>query len=180
MEKENKTRNVSVIKDADGNNIVMINDIIFKGKRSIAWDDVEDYLRNYIGDFYKNAETNDVVYFGNDLPDEYAHSDYTKSLKGTYAKAKANAAQGLGEMLEIAFSGSYIENKKEKHAIDAAKGWYRFESRFALPVYGDNDEVERYNVFHIYLIIRHDQNGKKYLYDLINIKKETSKPLSCQ
>lgn len=28
-----KTRNVFVIKDADGNNIVMINDIRFKGKR---------------------------------------------------------------------------------------------------------------------------------------------------
>ena len=27
----NKNRNVSVIKDVDGNNIAMINDIIFKG-----------------------------------------------------------------------------------------------------------------------------------------------------
>ncbi len=180
MEKENVGRNVSVIKDADGNNIVMINDIIFKGKRSINWDDVEKYLKDYVGDFYKNVETNDIVYFGKDLPDEYAHSEYTNSLKGAYAKAKANAAQGLGEIIEIAFNGNYTENKKEKHAVDAAKGWYRFESRFALPVYGDSGEVDRYNVFHIYLIIRHDQDGNKYLYDLINIKKETSNPLGCQ
>ncbi|MCR5734174.1 MAG: helix-turn-helix domain-containing protein, partial [Lachnospiraceae bacterium] len=33
-------RSVSVIKDVDGNNIVIINDIRFKGKRSIDWKDV--------------------------------------------------------------------------------------------------------------------------------------------
>lgn len=30
-------RNVSIIKDADENNIVMINDICFKGKRNVNW-----------------------------------------------------------------------------------------------------------------------------------------------
>ena len=47
-----------------------------------------------------------------DLPDEYAHSEYTSTLRGTNAKAKANAAQGLGEMLEIAFNGEVTPNKK--------------------------------------------------------------------
>ena len=42
-----RSRNIDVIKDADGNNIVMINDIRFKGKRSVNWDDVKEYLRNY-------------------------------------------------------------------------------------------------------------------------------------
>jgi hypothetical protein len=32
MAEKQKSRNVSVIKDADGKNIVMINDIRFKGK----------------------------------------------------------------------------------------------------------------------------------------------------
>ena len=41
-----------------------------------------------------------------------------------------------------------------------------------------NGEIERYNVFHVYLIVRHDADGKKYLYDIIKIKKETSNPLS--
>lgn len=179
MEKENKSRNVSVIKDADGNNVVVINDIIFKGKRSINWDDVENYLKEHVGDFYTVVETNDVIYFGSDLPDEYSHSDYTNSLKGAYAKAKANAVQGLGGMLEIATNASHNENKKEKHSIDAANGWYRYESRFALPVYSVDGEVERYNVYHVYMIIRHDLDNRKYLYDIINIKKETSNPLGC-
>ena len=35
-------RNVSVIQDTEGNNIVLINDIVFKGKRNVRWDDVEN------------------------------------------------------------------------------------------------------------------------------------------
>ena len=38
-------RNVSVIQDIDGNNIVVINDIRFKGKRSIDWKEVRAYLK---------------------------------------------------------------------------------------------------------------------------------------
>lgn len=38
-------RNVSVIEDVNGKSIVVINDIIFKGKQSINWSDVETYLR---------------------------------------------------------------------------------------------------------------------------------------
>ena len=60
MEKESNSRNVSVIKDALGHNVVMINDIIFRGKRGIKWGDVEEYLRQYVGEFYTIAETNEV------------------------------------------------------------------------------------------------------------------------
>ena len=38
-------------------------------------------------------------------------------------------------------------------------------------------KVERYNVFHASLVVRHNENGKMYLYDIIDIKKETSNPL---
>ncbi len=38
---EKTKRNVSIIQDADGNKIVVINDIVFKGKKSIQWEDVE-------------------------------------------------------------------------------------------------------------------------------------------
>lgn len=50
-------RNVSVIQDIDGNNIVMINDIRFKGKRSVDWKDVREYLKEYVGEFYTIAAT---------------------------------------------------------------------------------------------------------------------------
>lgn len=171
-------RNVAVIQDVDGNNIVFINDIIFKGKRSITWPDVEEYLRQYVGEFYSIAETGDIVYIGTDLPDEYAGSNYTKHIKETVAKAKANAAQAIPEIIEIATSKTAEENKKEKHSRNAKNGWYRYDTRFALPVYDESGEVERYNVFSARLLIRHAASGKMYLYDVLEIKKETSKP--CQ
>lgn len=171
-------RNVSVIQDIDGNNIVVINDIIFKGKRSIEWRDVEKYLRQYIGDFYQMAESEDIIYIGTDLPDEYSGSNYTKHIKGTIAKAKANAAQAIPEMIEIATSKSFQDNKKYKHSRHAKNGWYRYDTRFALPVYDGNGNIERYNVFSARLLIRHAALGKMYLYDVLGIKKETSK--SCQ
>lgn len=37
--------------------------------------------------------------------------------------------------------------------------------------------IERYNIFHASLLIRHDEDGKMYLYDIIDIKKETGNPL---
>ncbi len=175
---EKATKNVSVIKDADGNKIVVINDIIFKGRRSIAWDDVEKYLKRYVGDIYSIAEDNEIIYIGSELPSEYAGSVYTKKLKGADAKAKANAAQAIPEMIEIASNGVFEKNRKTKHGRDAKNGWYRYDTRFALPVYGDDGNIERYNVFRGRLLIRHASSGKKYLYDILEIKKETGK--SCQ
>ncbi len=57
MGESQKSRNVSVIKDVDGNSIVMINDIRFKGKRSVNWDEVKAYIEEFVGDDYTIAET---------------------------------------------------------------------------------------------------------------------------
>lgn len=176
---DGSNENVSVVQDSKGKNIVVIHNILFKGKRNIKWQEVEKYLKQYVGETYRIGETKEVVHVGVDFPDEYAHSEYTSSLRGANAKAKANAAQGLGKLLEIATNKKYKANMKKKHNINAANGWYRYDSGFALPVYGEKQKIERYNVFYVQLIVRHDQNGKKYVYDVINIKKETSTPLSC-
>ena len=98
---------------------------------------MEAYLQQYVGEFYSIADTKEIVYIGTDLPDEYTNSNYTHRLKGTSAKAKANAV-------------------------------------FALPVYDEYGEIERYNVFHASLIVRHSEDKKLYLYDILDIKKETS------
>ena len=167
-------RKVKIVKDSMGNKVVLIQDIIFKGKRSVEWSDVEEYLKQFVGEVYTIADTTDLIYIGADLPDEYAHSKYTMVLKGANAKAKANAAQGVPEIIEIATQKSHKDNFKEKHNKNAKYGWYRYESRFALPVYDSLGEIERYNVFQVVMIVRHAEDGKMYLYDIMNIKKETS------
>lgn len=171
-------KNISIITDDDGKKIVVINDIRFKGKRSVNWNEVRDYLKEYIGNIYTIVETKDIVYIGTDLPNEYTGSEYTESLRGGNAKAKANAAQGIPELLSIAAGKHFRVNKTDKHKRDAKLGWYRYDSRFALPVYGEDGEVERYDVFHASMLIRHAVDGRLYLYDIIDIKKETSTSLN--
>lgn len=177
QEQENNNRNVSIVQDIDGNKIVVINDIIFKGRQNINWDDVEEYVKRYIGDFVEVTETKDIIYIGKELPDEYAGSKYTARLKGALAKAKANAAQGIPELIEIATNKRYQNNLNDKHNKNAKYGWYRYDSRFALPIYDESGDVVRYNVFSVVLIVRHSKDGKLYLYDIINAKKEAGTPL---
>ena len=167
-------RKVNVVEDLNGKKTVFIHDILFKGKRAVNWDEVEKYLRQYVGEFYQIEDCNKMIYIGSDLPDEYTHSNYTQILKGANAKAKANATQGLPELLKIATNEVYEDNRKEKHSKDAKYGWYSYDSRFALPVFGDDGEIERYNVFNVAMLVRHDEDGKYYLYDIMKIKKETS------
>ena len=51
-----ETRNVNIITNVDGKKLVLINDIRFKGKRQIDWDDVKQYLKGYVGDYYEIEE----------------------------------------------------------------------------------------------------------------------------
>ena len=114
---------------------------------------------------------------GQDFADEYSGSQDTARLKGALAKAKANASQGIPELIETAENRRHKGNLNPKHQRDAKFGWYRYDSRFGLPVYGEDGELERYNIFHVEMLIRHDADGKRYLYDVVNIKKETGTPL---
>lgn len=167
-------RNVEVITDNKGNKFVRINDIRFKGKRSVDWNDVKEYLEKYVGEIYTIAEGNEIIYIGTDLPDEYTGSRYTHKLMGTIAKAKANASQGIPELLEIADNKRFRENSDKRHLRNARFGWYRYDSRFELPVFDEGGNVERYNRFRVTMLIRHAADGNMYLYDILDIKKETS------
>ena len=92
-------------------------------------------------------------------------------------KAKANAAQAVGELIQIAANKSASENYKGKHGAQAKYGWYRYDTRLALPVYNDTGDLQRYNIYKLRMLVRHDEDGKLYLYDFLRTKKETSSPL---
>ena len=84
----------------------------------------------------------------------------------------------INHALQTAVGKHFRDNCEHKHKRDAKNGWYRYDSRFALPIYDDKGELERYNVFHASMLVRHSNDGKLYLYDVIDIKKETSNSLS--
>ena len=55
-----ESRNINIIVDADGNRLVLINDVVFKGKRNVNWDEVKTYLEQYVGDYYEIEETSEI------------------------------------------------------------------------------------------------------------------------
>ena len=112
------------------------------------------------------------VYIGKDLPGEYKGSEYTHGLNRSTRQVKMQAATNLDEMLLLAENGEWRDNVKDKHKQDAKNGWYRYSTRFALPVLDIKKAVDHYTVYSGTLLIRNDADGKSYLYDLLDIKKE--------
>ncbi|MCM1172164.1 MAG: hypothetical protein NC393_08570 [Clostridium sp.] len=174
-----ENRNVTIITDADGKKLALINDIRFKVKVRDDWNTVEEYLKGYIGDCYGIWETSEKIYIPSDFPDEYASSESRIALKGAVAKAKANAAQAIPELIGIATNPKHEANRKQKHKTDALYGWYRYDIRFALPAYDDKTgKIARHNIYSANMLVRHADNGKKYLYDILAVKKKRAARLS--
>lgn len=156
--------------------LVKIETVVFSNKQNIPWNDVEVYLKRFVGETYEVNSTGDQIVIAGDFPDEYTESRYTKKLRGALAKAKANAATVIPEMIKYAENRRWIENKEEKHAKDAPGGWYRYDSWFGLPVQASQENEERINTYRATLVVR-IKNDKLYLYDILDIKKEASTPL---
>lgn len=155
---------------------VYINNRIFPGKRSLPWRDVEEYLKRYVGNIYTISESGDDIIIPKDFPDEYTGSEYTKKLRGGVAVAKANAVVSLAELIENATNRRFVENMERKHSDDASNGWFRYDICFSMIVRGENEVNYRENVYRGTLVVRRNKHGNE-LYDIVNIKKEASKPL---
>lgn len=56
-------RNVEIVQDANGKWIIMIKEILFKGRQKIQWDEVEVYAKQYVGKCIEVAETGDIMCF---------------------------------------------------------------------------------------------------------------------
>ena len=171
-----QSEKINVIIDENGKNIVLINDIRFKTRRTINWDEVEACLKEYIGKYYEILETSEMVYIGADFPDEFCHSQDKIRLKGGNEKAKANMVSAIGELIQVAANKIVSEDFGNKHKAKAQQGWYRYDTRFGIPTYNSEGVLQRYNIYSARMLVRCDENGKLYLYDLVRTKKETSSP----
>ena len=110
-------RKYEIIERDSGRKIEIINDAIFKKKKYIGWKEVKEYLKKYVGEYYTILLVDEKVYIGSDFPNEFTGSIYTYSLKGANVKAKANAAQVIPQMIEIASGGNYRENNEDKQCF---------------------------------------------------------------
>ena len=171
-----ESKRVNVIYDENGKSIVLINDIRFKTRRTIDWEKVEEYLREYIGNCYEILETSEKVFIGADFPDEFCHSEDKVRLKGGNEKAKANMISAIGDLIKIATNKTVSQDYGNKHKGKAKLGWYRYDTRFGIPVYDLEGKLIQYNIYTARMLIRCDKDGKLYLYDFVRTKKETSSP----
>lgn len=164
---------IVIAMDKKGRKVVVINEILFKGRKNLPWKEVEKYLKKYIGTVVLVSETSEWIYIDKDFPDEYKGSEDTKKAKGGSAKAKANAVQGIKQMIEISRKTSEKSNYKEKNYKKASKGWLRYLTRFALPAVNEQNVITHYNVYLATLVVSRNEKGKLKLYDVVNIKKES-------
>lgn len=164
---------IIIAKDKKGNKVVVINEIIFEGRKNLPWKEVEKYLKRYIGAVVQISETAEFVHIDKDFPDEYKGSEDTKNVRGASAKAKANAVQGIIQMIQIARKTSVSDNMKWKNNKKASQGWLRYLTRFALPVLNNQNVITHYNIYIATLVVRKNEKGKLSLYDVVNVKKES-------
>ena len=69
------------------------------------------------------------IYIGKEFPDEFANAKDARGLKGANAKAKANAAQAIKELIQIAENKSEFSDYGDRHGNRAKNGWYRYDVR---------------------------------------------------
>lgn len=163
------------VREVGGQQIAWIENSGLSSKDLRDYKKVAEYIGRHIGEVYTVIESGQRVYIGEDLPSEYTQSEYTKRLlrkNPATLNAKKRAVDALGDMIEIA-SGRRWEKAKHTHNKDAKFGMYRYNSRFAFAVNGGNG-VRNVRAYDVELLIRNASDGKKYLYDIVNIKKNTA------
>lgn len=80
-------------------------------------------------------------------------------------KVKGILSKYLKEIISNSFDRRFVNYKKSKHVKDAKYGFYRYKIVFSI-----KDDVKE-NIYEAVVLIRNDANTKKYLYDILDIKK---------
>ena len=167
--KEAEMERFQIREASDGKPVVVVTDNIFdghSGEKSV--DVIYKYLKGHIGEVYSLIESGQKVYIGKDLPGEYTRSKYTQNARATAKYVKGQAAQNIGEMIEIATNRKWEKNRKRKHESDAKYGFYKYDTRFAV-----KNKSGTYVIYDSTIVIRNDEDGKKYFYDITNIKRDS-------
>lgn len=158
------------IREVDGQKIVWVDTDILEGKpqsqSNVSY--IKDYLIDHINDVYTIIESGNKVFPAKRLPSEYLHSKSAQNL-AKYSRTKFNAklhmVSGIGEMIEIATNRRW-EKTRHTHNKNAEYGIYRYDTKIA---FAGASSVKAYNAE---LIILNSGDGKKYLYDIVNIKND--------
>jgi hypothetical protein len=64
--------------------------------------------------------------------------------------------------MTIASDKTSFLDYENKHGNKAKYGWYRYTTRFGIPVYNEDGNLERYNIFRARILVRRAKDGKLY------------------
>lgn len=164
-------------RSVNGDQVVWIEENILKNNNGLPVHQfIANYIAEHIGEVYTIIESGQKVYIGEDLPGEYTQSKYTKAiLRNTpgIARAKNRASSNIGEMIEIATNRRW-EKTKHQNNKDAKYGMYRYDTHFGFHVQNAAGDIIGASIYNAEILIRNASDGKKYLYDIVSIKKNTA------
>ena len=123
------------------------------------------HIKEQKGISYKNILTSNTILIDDKTANEYIYSNYTRWKKQDIKYVKFILSNYIKELFMNANSKSYEANRKNKHNLDAKYGFYKYGVKFSIV---DNDKETTYSCS---LLVRNDAHGKKYLYDILDIKK---------
>lgn len=157
--------------------VVWVEDNILSNKPADVkmTDYIVEYLTDHVGEMYTIIESGQHVFIGEEMPEEYVWSEYSKAIRKynqKLFKAKGRAASGIGEAINIA-SNRRWEKTKHPKSKDAKYGMYRYDSRIAFPMRDSSGKLTGVKAYNVQLLIRNASDGNKYLYDVVKIKEDT-------
>ena len=165
MQENNSNFKVIYNNDGSFNRVKIIENIFQKNSDKSITNIIKQYLINHIGEYFTIIESGQKIYLGEDLPFEYTFSKSSQNLSLANKLAKGRAISGLKGIIENASNKKFSNDKKRKHIKDAKYGFYKYNTKFSFEYNG------RERIYSGTILIRNDANGKKYLYDIIDIKK---------
>lgn len=122
-------------------------------------------IKDQKGVEYKNLESSYNILIDKKTANEFIYSKYTKNQSYNIKRVKYKLSKYLKELIENGKDKIFDKNRKEKHILDAKYGFYKYKITFSI--------VEN-NIESIYIaivLIRNSYDEKKYLYDILDIKR---------
>lgn len=132
---------------------------------NICNSEIKKQLKSLVGKSFIIIENGNKIYIAKDFPGEFMYSKSSLALNNKNKSVKSSLIPYLDLIIENSSNKFYSNDHKVKHVIDAKYGFYKYKFKFSIL----NNNIEEF--YTCFIVIRNDANKKKYLYDIISIKK---------
>lgn len=139
----------------------------------VDWSVVRKKILKLVKTIITIKENNAKVKFDRKFIKEFTASKYTQSANKKIKNIKANLVDNIAELVENAGHISIEINNKDKHKTDSGYRWEKYKCLFrfnSLDELGNNVSI----IYSCCIVIRCPNFKEKYIYDIVDIKKETN------